>query len=537
MKENLKPRSGNLQTEGSMNVPYESGRMEDDVQQRLARLRSQMGVMRDQYLPTGRPSMEESMEGIEEQVPITSSLKSDSILGSPTWPAMSGIPNLEETTKEGNCKPSYSRSLTSNEGNTHQNVHGELAASIRDVVHAKDINSDIPEKRGQINGEESWGDCEDEEGTHNSAKNNQAAEDSLPSTWQRIGNGVGPNTQGDKINFDQFRVSSELGLAALQQTSLASNELQREVPIQSPTWPAMSGIPNLEETTKEGNCKPSYSRSLTSNEGNTHRNVHGELAASIRDVVHAKDINSDIPEKRGQINGEESWGDCEDEEGTHNSAKNNQAAEDSLPSTWQRIGNGVGPNTQGDKINFDQFRVSSELGLAALQQTSLASNELQREVPIQFGSFKACPRHKEQPKKGRVAVWLQRNESHDSKGKEKEQPDQGENKGMAAMIEKRDEPDLHDKNEGWELPKKRHTCRARGDSLGSPKAAEKPLLEAESNGKNLGLSTDVETGSTLCDEGELNQSKEDQVTTNGTDSHEEHCAGKINSWAGVLGRK
>ncbi|KAF5201719.1 hypothetical protein FRX31_008694, partial [Thalictrum thalictroides] len=68
-------------------------------------------------------------------------------------------------------------------------------------------------------------------------------------------------------------------------------------------------------------------------------------------------------------------------------------------------------------------------------------------------------------------------------------------------------------------------------------AAEKPLLEAESNGKNLGLSTDVETGSTLCDEGELNQSKEDQVTTNGSDSHEEHCAGKINSWAGVLGRK
>ncbi|KAF5207610.1 hypothetical protein FRX31_002804 [Thalictrum thalictroides] len=52
MKKNLKPRSGNLQTEGSMNVPYESGRMEDDVQQRLARLRSQMGVMRDQYLPT-----------------------------------------------------------------------------------------------------------------------------------------------------------------------------------------------------------------------------------------------------------------------------------------------------------------------------------------------------------------------------------------------------------------------------------------------------------------------------------------------------
>ncbi|KAF5203887.1 hypothetical protein FRX31_006526, partial [Thalictrum thalictroides] len=68
-------------------------------------------------------------------------------------------------------------------------------------------------------------------------------------------------------------------------------------------------------------------------------------------------------------------------------------------------------------------------------------------------------------------------------------------------------------------------------------AAEKPLLEAESNGKNLGLSTDVEIGSTLCDEGELNQSKEDQVTTNGSDSHEEHCAGKINSWAGVLGRK
>ncbi|KAF5184860.1 hypothetical protein FRX31_025553, partial [Thalictrum thalictroides] len=76
---------------------------------------------------------------------------------------MSGIPNLEETTNEGNGKPSYSRSLTSNEGNTHQNVHGELAASIHDVVHAEDINSDIPEKRGQINGEESWGDCEDEE--------------------------------------------------------------------------------------------------------------------------------------------------------------------------------------------------------------------------------------------------------------------------------------------------------------------------------------------------------------------------------------
>ncbi|KAF5207609.1 hypothetical protein FRX31_002803, partial [Thalictrum thalictroides] len=120
---------------------------------------------------------------------------------------MSGIPNLEETTKEGNGKPSYSRSLTSNEGNTHQNVYGELAASICDVVHAEDINSDIPKKRGQINGEESWGDCEDEEGTDNSAMNNQAAEDSLPI---------------------QFRVSSELGLVALQQTSLASNELQRE---------------------------------------------------------------------------------------------------------------------------------------------------------------------------------------------------------------------------------------------------------------------------------------------------------------------
>ncbi|KAF5201274.1 hypothetical protein FRX31_009140 [Thalictrum thalictroides] len=142
---------------------------------------------------------------------------------------------------------------------------------------------------------------------------------------------------------------------------------------------------------------------------------------------------------------------------------NNQAAEDSLPS---------------------QFRVSSELGLAALQQTSLASNELQREVPIQFGSFKACPRHKEQPKKGRVAVWLQRNKSHDSKGKEKEQLDQGENKGMAAMIEKRDEPDLHDKNERWELPKKRHTCRARGDSLGSPKGIQ---VEDNNKGKEVSM--------------------------------------------------
>ncbi|KAF5182964.1 hypothetical protein FRX31_027449, partial [Thalictrum thalictroides] len=141
---------------------------------------------------------------------------------------MTGIPNLEETTKEGNGKPSYSRSLTSNEGNTHQNVHGELAASIRDVVHAEDINSDIPEKRGQINGEESWGDCEDKEGTHNSAMNNQAAEGSLPCTWQGIGNGVGPSTQGDKTHFDKFRVSSKLGFAVLQQTSLASNELQRE---------------------------------------------------------------------------------------------------------------------------------------------------------------------------------------------------------------------------------------------------------------------------------------------------------------------
>ncbi|KAF5204199.1 hypothetical protein FRX31_006214, partial [Thalictrum thalictroides] len=95
-----------------------------------------------------------------------------------------------------------------------------------------------------------------------------------------------------------------------------------------------------------------------------------------------------------------------------------------------------------------------------------------------------CPRHKEQPKKGRAAVWLQRNESHDSKGKEKEQPDQGENKGMAAMIEKRDEPDLHDKNEGWELPKKRHTCRARGDFLGSPKGIQ---VEDNNKGKEVSM--------------------------------------------------
>ncbi|KAF5206196.1 hypothetical protein FRX31_004217, partial [Thalictrum thalictroides] len=68
-------------------------------------------------------------------------------------------------------------------------------------------------------------------------------------------------------------------------------------------------------------------------------------------------------------------------------------------------------------------------------------------------------------------------------------------------------------------------------------AAEKPLLEAETNGKKLGLPTEVETGSTQCDEGELNRSKEEQVTTNGSVSHEDHGAGKINSWAGVLGRK
>ncbi|KAF5193871.1 hypothetical protein FRX31_016542 [Thalictrum thalictroides] len=67
--------------------------------------------------------------------------------------------------------------------------------------------------------------------------------------------------------------------------------------------------------------------------------------------------------------------------------------------------------------------------------------------------------------------------------------------------------------------------------------AEKPLLEAETNGKKLGLPTEVETCSTQSDEAELNRSKEDQVTTNGSISHEDHGAGKINSWAGVLGRK
>ncbi|KAF5193444.1 hypothetical protein FRX31_016969, partial [Thalictrum thalictroides] len=61
--------------------------------------------------------------------------------------------------------------------------------------------------------------------------------------------------------------------------------------------------------------------------------------------------------------------------------------------------------------------------------------------------------------------------------------------------------------------------------------------EAETNGKKLGLPTEVETGSTQCDEVELNRSKEDQVTMNGRVSHEDHGAGKINSWAGVLGHK
>ncbi|KAF5197423.1 hypothetical protein FRX31_012990, partial [Thalictrum thalictroides] len=57
-------------------------------------------------------------------------------------------------------------------------------------------------------------------------------------------------------------------------------------------------------------------------------------------------------------------------------------------------------------------------------------------------------------------------------------------------------------------------------------AAEKTLLEALINGKKLGLPTDVETSSTQCDEGEVNQSKEDQVTTDGRVSHEDHGAGR-----------
>ncbi|KAF5189768.1 hypothetical protein FRX31_020645, partial [Thalictrum thalictroides] len=65
-----------------------------------------------------------------------------------------------------------------------------------------------------------------------------------------------------------------------------------------------------------------------------------------------------------------------------------------------------------------------------------------------------------------------------------EQPNQGENEGMVAMIEKRDEPDLHDKNEGWELPKKRHTCRASGDSLGSPKGIQ---VEDNNKGKEVSM--------------------------------------------------
>ncbi|KAF5193299.1 hypothetical protein FRX31_017114 [Thalictrum thalictroides] len=76
---------------------------------------------------------------------------------------------------KGKGRPSYSRNLTSKEGNIHQNVHGELVDSMLDVVHAEDLNTDHPEKRSQINGKESWGDCEDEEGTHNTAMNKQAA--------------------------------------------------------------------------------------------------------------------------------------------------------------------------------------------------------------------------------------------------------------------------------------------------------------------------------------------------------------------------
>ncbi|KAF5185928.1 hypothetical protein FRX31_024485 [Thalictrum thalictroides] len=54
--------------------------------------------------------------------------------------------------------------------------------------HDHGSNTEHPEKRSQINDKESWGDCEDEEGTHNTAMNKQASEDSLPSTCPGIGN-------------------------------------------------------------------------------------------------------------------------------------------------------------------------------------------------------------------------------------------------------------------------------------------------------------------------------------------------------------
>ncbi|KAF5178425.1 hypothetical protein FRX31_031985, partial [Thalictrum thalictroides] len=106
----------------------------------------------------------------------------------------------------------------------------------------------------------------------------------------------------------------------------------------------------------------------------------------------------------------------------------------SLPITCPEQCNGAGPSSQEEETNLDQVRVSSELGnygihspkyfnsnnenLAALLQTTLASNEMQREMPI------------------KATVWLQKKETPEQKGNEKEQSHIEKQTGMAEGIER-----------------------------------------------------------------------------------------------------
>ncbi|KAF5192897.1 hypothetical protein FRX31_017517 [Thalictrum thalictroides] len=201
-----------------------------------------------------------------------------------------------------------------------------------------------------------------------------------------------------------------------------------------------------------------------------------------------------------QINGVKSWGDIEEDEGTYKLAMNMQVTVEkeqhhhgkSLPITCPETCNGACPSSQEDETNLDQVRVSSELGnygihspkhfnsnnenLAALLQTTLASNEIQRDA------------YTEQPKQGRAAVWLQKKETPEQKGNGKEQSHIEKQTGMAEEMERTEAELVHKtredigtagsrsmvphgqpvrdggtQDEGWETPKRKHTCRARVD--------------------------------------------------------------------------